>query len=489
MGKKNNIFKYDIKFSWLRNCLLVLADLIAILIPVMIINFIAHRVTGSMLCSYTTLVVFMLAFVMTGEKVKLYNGCFLSPGFPLAPQEELRRMFYTLLGLLTIRLFHFPEFPLLIHIHALNSIKDYIIKIVFTYMPLPFIFFSMIWMRWLARTLMIKLRVGMTPVAIWGAGSSGLLLVEILNKSRYHGLTPVIILDDDPKKSGTLIHGIPVRRFNNKIKTLLKNTGVSHVILCLPFEFLIEKVKACNNVFKQVSILGAIHEFPNSGSYLHDLYGLTIVEYRSGLRVPVNIFCRYCLNTALSFCAIIIFIPLILLIAVMVKITSPGPVLYRARRLGKNGKNIYIYKFRTMYHNADERLEELLEENPVLKKEWQNSFKLKNDPRITPLGAFLRKTSMDELPQIFSVMRGELNLVGPRPIVADEVKYYGKDYTLISSVAPGLTGMWQVSGRSNTSYAERVLLEKYYVLNWSPWLDIYIIIKTVLEVILCRGAY
>ncbi|MBN2640482.1 MAG: exopolysaccharide biosynthesis polyprenyl glycosylphosphotransferase [Victivallales bacterium] len=489
MKKKGDILKYDIKFPWLRNCLLVLSDLVAIIIPGVILNLVANWITGSVLCSYTTLVIFMLAFVVTGEKVKLYNGCFFSPGFPLAPQEELRRMFYVLMGLLTIRLFHFPEFPILVSIGNLKSSTDYLVKIILTYLPLPFIFFSMIWLRWLARTLMVRLKMGMTPVAVWGAGKSGQLLVDILKKSRYHGLTPIIILDDDPKKSGTFINGIPVRRFDNKVKNLLKGAQITHVILCLPFEFLIDKVKACNNVFKQVSILGAVHDFPNSGSYLHDLYGLTIVEYRSGLRVPVNIFCRYCLNTVLSFCAIIIFLPLMLLIAAIVKITSPGPVLYRARRLGKNGKDIHIYKFRTMYHDAAERLEELLEENPALKKEWEKSFKLKNDPRITPVGAFLRKTSMDELPQILSVIKGELNLVGPRPIVAGEIKYYGKDYALVSSVSPGLTGMWQVSGRSNTSYDERVLLEKYYVLNWSPWLDIYIIIKTVLEVILCRGAY
>ena len=141
-----------------------------------------------------------------------------------------------------------------------------------------------------------------------------------------------------------------------------------------------------------------------------------------------------------------------------------------------------------MYVDADERLQQLLASNANAAAEWKRDFKLKKDPRVTPLGRFLRQTSIDEFPQLFNVFAGEMALIGPRPIVEEEVEYYGDSYKLFSSVLPGITGLWQVSGRSDTGYARRVALDTYYVLNWSPWMDLRILLKTVSAVILMRGA-
>ena len=141
-----------------------------------------------------------------------------------------------------------------------------------------------------------------------------------------------------------------------------------------------------------------------------------------------------------------------------------------------------------MYRDADERLKILLASDPRASEEWSRHFKLDKDPRITPLGRFLRKTSLDEIPQLFNVIFGDMALIGPRPIVEEEVTYYGNSFKIFSSVKPGVTGLWQVSGRSNTDYAQRVALDTYYVLNWSPWMDLWILVRTVYVVFLMRGA-
>ncbi len=185
----------------------------------------------------------------------------------------------------------------------------------------------------------------------------------------------------------------------------------------------------------------------------------------------------------------IVGLPLFLILAALIRMDSPGPALFRQRRLGKDGAYIYVYKFRTMVQNAEDVLNQCLDENPDLAEEWAADHKLRNDPRITRIGNFLRRTSLDELPQLINVVRGEMSLVGPRPIVAEEIEKYGETYTLYSRVPPGITGLWQVSGRNDVSYEERIALDRYYISNWSVWLDLYILIKTIPEVLVRRGGY
>jgi Undecaprenyl-phosphate galactose phosphotransferase WbaP len=193
-----------------------------------------------------------------------------------------------------------------------------------------------------------------------------------------------------------------------------------------------------------------------------------------------------------SLLALVVFLmalPFFVILPVLIKVTSRGPVFYKARRLGKNGRTIMAWKFRSMYTDADRRLAELLEADAKMKKEFEKDFKLKNDPRVTPLGKIMRRLSLDELPQLFNVFAGDMALVGPRPIVEAEIPYYGKDYDAVSHVKPGITGLWQTSGRSDTGYTRRVALDLYYVLNWSPWLDIWIVMRTVWKVLFMQGAY
>ncbi|MFZ5754251.1 MAG: exopolysaccharide biosynthesis polyprenyl glycosylphosphotransferase [Bacillota bacterium] len=187
--------------------------------------------------------------------------------------------------------------------------------------------------------------------------------------------------------------------------------------------------------------------------------------------------------------ALIVALPLMILIAIAIKLDSKGPVIFGHTRVGKDGKSFKCLKFRTMVMNSQEILDNLLLENPQFREEWEKDFKLKNDPRITKVGHFLRKTSLDELPQLVNVMKGEMSLVGPRPIIQDEIEKYGNYYEDYRSVLPGITGLWQVSGRNDIDYTERVKLDVKYVRHWSLWLDIKILIRTIGVVLARKGSY
>lgn len=182
--------------------------------------------------------------------------------------------------------------------------------------------------------------------------------------------------------------------------------------------------------------------------------------------------------------------PLFMTIAIFVRITSRGPAIYAHERVGRGGRMFRCFKFRSMYADSDKRLKELLANNTVMREEWEKNHKLKNDPRITPVGKFLRKTSLDELPQFLNVLKGDLSVVGPRPVVQAEVVRHFKDKApKILSVRPGLTGLWQVSGRSNTTYSERIQLDEKYIDSQNIWLDLKLIFKTLPAMINRRGAY
>jgi undecaprenyl-phosphate galactose phosphotransferase len=194
-------------------------------------------------------------------------------------------------------------------------------------------------------------------------------------------------------------------------------------------------------------------------------------------------------DKVLSVLLFILFLPLLLLLYLVVYLSSKGDPIYKQKRVGENGRRFHIYKFRTMRVDADKMLEEILENDPVKKAEWEKEFKLKDDPRITRIGKFLRRTSLDELPQLFNVFQGKMSLVGPRPIIEDEIPKYGEYFDYFTAVKPGITGLWQVSGRNDIAYDERVRLDVWYVRNWSLELDIMILVKTAAIVLMRKGSY
>lgn len=216
---------------------------------------------------------------------------------------------------------------------------------------------------------------------------------------------------------------------------------------------------------------------------------LSFISVRNNLVSRVMEINKRIFDIVFSIFLIILFLPVMIIIAILIKLTSKGPIFYTQERPGKHGKTIKIYKFRTMYVDAERKLIEVLEKDQNLKLEFQKYRKIRDDPRITKLGKFLRKFSLDELPQLFNVIKGEMSIVGPRPYQLDELEHIGEYKDIIFSVKPGLTGLWQISGRSDLNFETKLKLETWYVLNWNLWLDIFIIIRTIPIVISGKGAY
>ncbi|QPB43156.1 undecaprenyl-phosphate galactose phosphotransferase WbaP [Rodentibacter haemolyticus] len=253
-------------------------------------------------------------------------------------------------------------------------------------------------------------------------------------------------------------------------------------------EYWVKKLSKAN--FRNISIIPALQGVP--------LYGAEISHFFSSetimLRIPNNLAKRSTRFIKRSFDIVISSLLLLLLSPVFAGLfllicQDGGKVVYSQNRIGRNKKVFKCYKFRTMVTHSQQVLRELLERDPEAKRQWQKEFKLRNDPRITKIGKYLRKTSLDELPQLWNVLKGEMSLVGPRPVTRQELKYYGDDLTYYTMVCPGLSGLWQVSGRNDVDYSTRVYLDTWYVKNWSLWNDIVILIKTVNTVLKRDGAY
>ncbi len=238
-----------------------------------------------------------------------------------------------------------------------------------------------------------------------------------------------------------------------------------------------------------IHVLSELTGLPDHWTRHEQIDGLSGIHLQQNMLLPLPRMMKRVLDIGLTVVGGILLLPVLFYIAVAVKMSSRGPVLYFSPRIGRNGRRFKMWKFRSMLINGDAVLAEYFEAYPDLREEYETTHKLKWDPRITRIGRFIRKTSLDELPQLWNVIRGDMSLVGPRPILLEEEVRYGEYYPLYTMVAPGITGLWQVSGRSNTSYDERLQLVAYYVRNWSLWLDIYLLLKTLRIVIFGRGAY
>jgi Undecaprenyl-phosphate galactose phosphotransferase WbaP len=220
-----------------------------------------------------------------------------------------------------------------------------------------------------------------------------------------------------------------------------------------------------------------------------EVAGCLAVELRRDLLLPLPRLTKRAIDLLIVILALPMVALTVLVLAALVRLESPGPVFYGHRRIGLGHSTFHIWKLRTMQVNGDQLLRQALANNEELREEWLRDRKLRHDPRVTRVGRFLRKTSLDELPQVWNVLRGEMSLVGPRPIVEEEITNYGQSFALYCRVTPGLTGLWQVSGRNEVSCRDRVRLDSYYVRNWSPWLDLYILARTARVVLTGAGAY
>jgi Undecaprenyl-phosphate galactose phosphotransferase WbaP len=244
-----------------------------------------------------------------------------------------------------------------------------------------------------------------------------------------------------------------------------------------------------NARFRRVWLVPNLFDVASVWVTPRDLQGHLALELRNNLLEPANRFLKRCIELGILLLALPAVLPLVLLLAGAVALESRGPVFFRQRRIGLNGKPFEIIKFRTMRVDAAELLRDHLQRDQGAAEEWRRHQKLRQDPRLTRSGTLLRRLSLDELPQLWNLIRGEMSLVGPRAIVEQELALYGDRAHLYTAVLPGLTGLWQVSGRSSLSYDDRVRLDAYYVRNWSIWLDLAVLAKTPLVVLRAHGAY
>ncbi len=350
--------------------------------------------------------------------------------------------------------------------------------------------------RNLFKMFIAKIGLFKSNIIILGANETGKLVAKALIDDRELGFGIVGFLDNGIKGE-IQINGnsYPVLGSIGDFESVILKNKIDAAVIALPDLGEEEMEKLAADVQKYVRKLYLVPKMKGisiSNTELYHLFDeqMFLLKIHNNLQYTRNKFFKAFFDIFLALLLTPFLIPLIFLIGFFIKLDSKGPIFFRHERVGKDGKKIKVFKFRTMYKDAEERLKEILEKDEEAKREWEKNFKLKNDPRITKVGKFLRKTSLDELPQIFNVLKGEMSFVGPRPVVEEEIKKYYKDYAkFYFMVKPGITGLWQVSGRSDVDYDERVKLDTWYVLNWSMWLDIMILFKTVSVVLNKKGAY
>ena len=329
------------------------------------------------------------------------------------------------------------------------------------------------------------------PILIFGSGPEGVQVYQSLVANPQIGLKPLGILDEDPVFNGTALQ-IPYLGHPSLGRNIAKRDGVSWAVIAkcdvsaAEMQTIVDQHANC---FPHLWLVPGISGFPSLWSYSADCGGLAGLRIKARLLLPWPRRAKRAMDLMLSVVFGLLLSPLIVALAVVSWFSSPGPIFYRQERIGINGRKFRAWKFRTMVKNADRVLADYLAANPALRAEWEADHKLRNDPRVTSVGRLLRLTSLDELPQLWNVVCGEMSLVGPRPIVTDEIAKYGQYFDLYKQVLPGITGLWQISGRNNTTYRQRVELDSYYVRNWSPWFDLYILACTVRTVLLREGAY
>jgi len=454
---------------WIMSVLLLASDFMALGLAVAGSVLVWQQIRSDIIpAQYLTLVPLLVFFGLAFAVMGLY------PAIGLDPAEELRRFWiittvmFLVLGTLTF--------------YMRNSLEWS--RAVFG-LAWAVSLFLIPQLRKLARHLGTRSGFWGEPVAIVGDGPVSARIVERLTATPELGLLPVLVVDGLPGKDD-----LDGRKMARRLERELG--AIQTAILVGPemhAEFLDSLLNKNLTRFARMILVMDDTQFGAIGATPAELGGIV------GLEIPMNLVSRWqqLLKRTMDLLLVGLLSPLLVIalavFALAIRLDSRGAIFFRHMRVGKNGREIGVWKFRTMVENAEELLEEHLANDPELQKEWEETFKLKNDPRVTRVGRFLRRTSMDELPQILNVLKGEMSLVGPRPIVKKEIGLYGQRFEFYKQVLPGIAGLWQVSGRNDLLYQERVTLDEYYVRNWSIWLDLYILLETAWVVIRGHGAY
>ena len=405
----------------------------------------------------------------------------LYPGYGLDQVEELRRQTFALLATLTI-----------IAVFALaTQLADSLSRLFLFAWALGLLLVAPV-LRHYVKVMLMRSGWWGKPVVVLGAHETGAQIVSVLQREWHLGFKPVAFFDSCTGPVKEAPQGRPYQDSLDDAVAMAREFSVDTAIFTMQDtqpEHLVKMVDRASTTFPYVMVMPNLGGITNSAVMARDFAGNFALEIKHTLLFPWARRAKHTLDLLLTAVGGVLISPLLIAITILIKLDSPGPAFYGHRRLGAEGKHFRCWKFRTMYTNAEQLLDEFLQGNPHLRAEWEQTFKLRDDPRVTRIGRFLRKTSLDELPQLWNVLLGQMSLVGPRPIVDAEIPKYGAVYELYRRIRPGISGFWQVSVRSDTSYAERVKLDAYYVHNWSVLMDLVILVRTVRSVLLGRGAY
>ncbi len=345
--------------------------------------------------------------------------------------------------------------------------------------------------RILNRAVLARLRrrgIGAKRVLLVGAGEVSRMVMRVLLANANLGYQIVGFLDDNPDRGERNLGPFQALGAIDNLSQILSERRVDEVIVTLPWQYhrrIISVLNQCERNHVQAKVVPDVLQISLDQVDLETLKGIPLLGVKQGAIAGPRLAIKRGFDLLIILPALLLLLPIMLLLALIIRLDSPGPILFVQERIGRNGRPFAAFKFRTMVADAEDlrpHLQELNEADGPL-------FKIKNDPRRTRVGSRLRRFSLDELPQIFNVLRGEMSLVGPRPALPEEVAAYEPWHRKRLEVLPGLTGLWQISGRSDLSFAEMVLLDVYYVENWSPWLDLSILLRTIPKVLIGEGAY
>jgi Undecaprenyl-phosphate galactose phosphotransferase WbaP len=342
------------------------------------------------------------------------------------------------------------------------------------------------------RTTLIRRGLWGVPAVVIGAGPMGQQVVRVLQQMPELGLRPVGFFDDHYAGNGgspATMENVPVlgsiadsAKYSHRIETAIVTTPAEA-------RTTVDAV-AVQLGYRDIIVVPELRELPTLWVRTSDFNGLIGLQMRRNLLLRRNRLLKQMIDHLIALPLLIVSVPIIAALALWIRAVSDGSAFYAQLRAGKDGRLVKVWKLRTMYPDAEERLEQHLNSDPSARQEWERYFKLTDDPRILPgVGHFLRRTSLDELPQILNVIRGEMSLVGPRPFPKYHLDRFDPSFqSLRSSVIPGITGLWQVSARSDGDLEVQQALDTYYIRNWSIWIDVYILYRTLGAVVAGRGA-
>jgi len=354
-------------------------------------------------------------------------------------------------------------------------------------------FFTLPLFRFLAKKILIKGKLWQRNILVLGAGKTGKMVSERIKRNKSLGYNLVGFLDDDETLIGRNLGGVAVLGRVQEIKKWAEGKKVRDVIIAMPEvsrEELLKVVSACEGVVENIRIIPDMFGLATLGVEAEDLDGILLFGLQWNLAKPHNVFIKRAVDLFFSGLGLILVSPLMLFIAIAVKRDSKGPVMFTQERLGKEKSTFKLLKFRTMYIDGEKRLSEFLKENSIAREEWERFAKIKSgDPRVTRFGDWLRRWSLDEFSQLINVLKGEMSLVGPRPYLLRNRKKMEESIETIAKALPGITGLWQVSGKNELTFQDRLKLDEYYIRNWSLWMDFVILLKTVKVVLRREGAY